>query len=107
MRFGSPTRGVDRLPGPSEKCEGRLFELGSEKSVAKPQEYDVVQLLRAMPQHDLPVGSKGAVVMDHSKYADKSLPATYEVEFFDSKGVTQAVVTVYEEDLQVVSRSHY
>jgi len=72
----------------------------------KPQEYDVVELLCAMPEHNLQVGSRGAVVMDHTKYSEETLSAAYEVEFFDLQGITQAVITVCEEDLQVVSRSH-
>lgn len=72
----------------------------------KPEEYDVVQLLRPLPEHNLPAGARGAVVLGYTKDADKSLPAAYEVEFTDGHGVTLAVVTVYEEDLQVVSRSH-
>jgi hypothetical protein len=73
--------------------------------VAKPEEYDTVRLLRALPEHNLPAGAKGAVVMDHTKYSDKNLPAAYEVEFFDSQGLTQAVLTIYADDLEVVSRS--
>lgn len=71
----------------------------------KPEEYDVVQLLRPLPEYNLPAGSRGAVVMDYTKYSDKSLPPAYEVEFTDGHGVTLAVVTVYEEDLEVVERS--
>jgi hypothetical protein len=72
----------------------------------KPEEYDTVQLLRPMPEYNLPAGAKGAVVLDYTKDSDKSLPPAYEVEFTDGHGVTLAVVTVYEEDLEVVSRSH-
>jgi hypothetical protein len=72
----------------------------------KPEEYDVVQLRRPLQEYNLPAGAKGAVVFDHTKDADTSLPAAYEVEFTDGHGTTLAVVTVYEEDLQVVSRSH-
>ncbi len=70
----------------------------------KPEEYDVVRLLRPLPEHNLPAGSRGAVVMDYTKYSDKDLPPAYEVEFMDSDGVTQAVVTIYEKDLEVVWR---
>jgi hypothetical protein len=70
----------------------------------KPEEYDVVQLLRPLPEYNLPAGSEGTVVMDHKKYSNKDLPPAYEVEFMDSDGVTQAVVTVYENDLEVVWR---
>ena len=73
--------------------------------MVKPEEYDVVRLLRPLPEHNLLAGSRGTVVMDHTKYSDINLPAAYEVEFFDSHGLTQAVLTIYGEDLEVVSRS--
>ncbi|WP_081968225.1 DUF4926 domain-containing protein [Mycobacterium kyorinense] len=70
----------------------------------KPEEYDVVRLLRPLPEHNLPAGSSGVVVMDYTKYSDRDLPPAYEVEFADSDGVTQALVTVAENDLEVVRR---
>jgi hypothetical protein len=70
----------------------------------KPEEHDVVRLLRDLPEHNLSAGSTGAVVMDYSKHSDEKLPAAYEVEFVDSEGVTKALVTVAEDDLEVVSR---
>ena len=70
----------------------------------KPQEYDVVRLLRALPEHNLAAGAVGAVVMDYSKYPDGDRAPAYEVEFTNSDGVTQALVTVAEDDLEVVSR---
>jgi hypothetical protein len=70
----------------------------------KPEEYDVVRLLRDLPEHNLSAGSTGAVVMDYTKHSDGNLPPAYEVEFVDSSGVTQAVVTVGADDLEVISR---
>jgi Domain of unknown function (DUF4926) len=70
----------------------------------KPEEYDVVRLLQPLPEHDLPAGSTGTVVVDYTTFSNKDLPPAYEVEFMDSDGVTQAVVTVYEKDLEVVLR---
>jgi len=75
----------------------------------KPKEYDVVRLLRPLPEYNLAAGSTGAVVMDYSKHPDSKhpdgdLPPAHEVEFTDSDGVTQALVTVAEDDLEVVSR---
>jgi hypothetical protein len=70
----------------------------------KPKEYDVVRLLRALPEHNLPAGSIGAVVIDYTELSKRDLPPAYEVEFTDSDGVTQALVTVSEDDLEVVSR---
>ena len=60
------------------------------------QEYDVVRLRRALPEHQLPEGSIGAVVMI---YRD---PPAYEVEFCDSDGVTIALATLSETDLEKV-----
>jgi len=70
----------------------------------KPEEYDVVRLLRDLPEHNLSAGSTGAVVMDYTKQSDGNLPPAYEVEFVDSYGATQALVTVSGDDLEVVSR---
>ena len=67
-----------------------------------PQENDVVRLLRPVPQHDLPTGAQGTVVM---VYRDAGLPPAYEVEFADADGITQAVVTLKPEDLEVTWRA--
>ncbi|WP_236591198.1 DUF4926 domain-containing protein [Mycobacterium paraintracellulare] len=71
----------------------------------KPEEYDVVELLRALPEHSLPAGSRGTVVMDYTKDSDKGLPPAYEVEFSDADGSTLAVVTVARDVLKVVWRT--
>lgn len=42
--------------------------------------------------------------MDYTNYSKKGLPPAYEVEFTDPDGVTAAVVTVAEKDLEVVWR---
>ena len=70
----------------------------------KPEELDVVRLLRDLPEHNLSAGSTGAVVMDYTKHSGGNLPAAYEVEFVDPDGTTQALVTIAEEDLEVVWR---
>jgi hypothetical protein len=70
----------------------------------KPQECDVVQLLRPLPEQNLPAGSRGSIVMDYTRYSDNDLPPAYEVEFLNSYGVTQALITVSGDDLEVVSR---
>jgi hypothetical protein len=70
----------------------------------KPNEYDVVQLLRTLPEHGLTAGSRGTVLIDHTKYIDKGTPPAYEVEFMDNAGVTLAVITVPEDNLEVVWR---
>jgi hypothetical protein len=70
----------------------------------KPEELDIVRLLRPLPEHDLPAGAEGTVVMDYTQYPPKDLPRAYEVEFADADGVTQALVTIREEDLEVINR---
>jgi hypothetical protein len=60
------------------------------------QEYDVVRLRRSLPEHHLSEGAIGAIVL---VFAD---PPAYEVEFCDKEGVTLALVTLNEEDLEKV-----
>lgn len=71
----------------------------------KPEEYDVVELLRPLPEQNLPAGARGTVVVDYTKDSNKSLPAAYEVEFSDADGLTQALVTLAGHDLKVVWRT--
>lgn len=65
----------------------------------KIQEFDIVRLTKAMPEHNLADGAKGTVVLDHF-----SAPAAYEVEFLDSEGRTIALVTLHGSDLEFVQR---
>ncbi len=62
----------------------------------KLKEYDVVRLIRPLPEHQLSSGATGAVVMVYAS------PVAYEVEFTDGQGRTIAIVTLREEDLQRV-----
>ena len=55
-----------------------------------------------MPEHNLPAGAVGTVVMDYTKFGPSDLPPAYEVEFIDSQGNTEALVTVPEEFLEVI-----
>ncbi|OBI05082.1 hypothetical protein A5679_14145 [Mycobacterium scrofulaceum] len=64
----------------------------------------MIRLLRPLPEHDLPAGFRGTVVMDYSKGANANLPPAYEVEFADADGITRALVTFTEHDLEVVWR---
>lgn len=73
----------------------------------KPREHDVVRLLRALPEHNLPAGSKGTVVVDYTQYSDGALPAEYEVEFANSDGSAHAMFTVSGDDLEVMWRPGY
>lgn len=74
------------------------------RKAMKPEEYDVVRLVRALPERGLPAGSRGTVVTDYTKSSNADLPPAYEVEFSDADGITQALVTVAECDLDVVWR---
>jgi hypothetical protein len=72
--------------------------------MSKPQEYDIVRLLQALPEHNLPVGSRGTVVMDYSRYSGGEAVDAYEVEFVAADGTTQSLVTVPGELIEVVTK---
>jgi len=44
-----------------------------------PLEYDVVRLLRPLPEHDLLAGATGTVLMDYGKYS-QGRPAISKVQ---------------------------
>lgn len=73
----------------------------------KPEENDIVRLLRPLPEHNLPAGSTGTVVVDYAEYSHGALPAEYEVGFANSDDCTRTLVTVSDDDLQIVSRPRY
>lgn len=60
----------------------------------KLREYDVVRLRHPLPEHQLEAGALGAIVM---VYTD---PPGYEVEFTDADGITLALVTLYDADVE-------
>lgn len=62
-------------------------------------EYDVVRSIRSLSD-DIPRGTSGAVLMVFA-----STPPQYEVEFVNGEGESLAVVTVKEEDLELVQRA--
>jgi Domain of unknown function (DUF4926) len=66
--------------------------------MTKPELFDVVQLLTPLPDHNLQIGSQGAIV-------DEYEGEFYEVEFTDRKGETLALVTLSSEQFVVVWRS--
>ncbi len=82
-----------------------VFNLQTLVARCPPQEYDVVQLRRALPEHELPAGCTGTVVMDYSIHSGGVGRPAYEVEFTDAGGATKALVTVAEDDLEVTWRS--
>jgi uncharacterized protein DUF4926 len=73
----------------------------------KPEENDIVRLLRPLPEHNLRAGSTGTVVVDYTEYSEGALPAKYEVEFANSEDNSQTLVTVRDDDLQILSRPRY
>ncbi|ORB72856.1 hypothetical protein BST44_17190 [Mycobacterium scrofulaceum] len=62
----------------------------------------MVRLLRALPEHNLAAGVRGTVVMDYPTESNEA--RAYEVEFSDADGITQALVTLAVDDLEVVWR---
>ncbi len=84
--------------------DGDPYEQMRERKALRPREYDVIRLLLPLPEHNLPAGSRGTIVMDYTKDSDSTLPSAYEVEFSDADGVTQALVTLSGDDLEVVWR---
>ena len=66
----------------------------------EPKELDVVKLRSAIPDHDLPAGTEGTIVND---IQTEGLRA-YLVEFSDDEGITQALIHVAEDNLEVVWR---
>ncbi|MGH3542016.1 MAG: DUF4926 domain-containing protein [Mycobacterium sp.] len=73
----------------------------------KPEEHDIVRLLRPLPGHKLPAGSTGTVVVDYAKYSGGDGPLEYEVEFTDSDGATNVLATLSMDDIEIVSRPGY
>jgi Domain of unknown function (DUF4926) len=61
-------------------------------------EYDVVKLKQ--PKAGLPAGAIGAIVMVYD-----SLPRGYDVEFTNAEGVTLALLTLGDDDLEAVQSS--
>ncbi len=59
-------------------------------------EYDVVKLKR--PLSGLEAGAVGAILMVYD-----SVPPGYEVEFTDQDGVTLALLTLRDDDLEPVT----
>jgi hypothetical protein len=61
-------------------------------------EYDVVRLKRALPEHGLAAGAVGTILILHREsppYED-----AFEVEFCDDDGGTIALITVHARDLE-------
>ena len=62
-------------------------------------EYDLVRLRR--PKASLPVGAIGTIVMFY-EWPRRG----YEVEFTDSFGVTLALLTLYDDDLEAAGQEN-
>lgn len=63
------------------------------------EEYDVVQLKHDLPEHNLKVGTQGAIVMVHTHPY-----RAYEVELIDDEGWTLEVLTLTDADLLAVAK---
>ncbi len=73
----------------------------------KPQEGDTIRLRRSLPEHNLPAGSTGTVVVDYAKYSSSDDPLEYEVQFADPDGTTELFATLCVDDVELVSRPGY
>lgn len=62
-------------------------------------EYEVVYLIRKIPNSNLPIGAIGTVLIMHDKPH-----RAYEVEFLGRYGETLDIVTVVDQDIQSVNR---
>jgi hypothetical protein len=72
-----------------------------------PEKGDVVRPRRSLPEHHLPAGSTGTVVVDYAKYSGSDEPLEYEVEFAGSDAETKVLVTLTVDDIEIVSRPRY
>lgn len=61
---------------------------------------EIVRLKRDLPDENLTEGERGTVVMVYPQHLSPHLPQAYEVEFCDEDGVTLALVTLMESDLE-------
>jgi len=64
----------------------------------KPMLYDVVELVRPLPEENLPAGSQGTIVHQHNDHA-------FLVEFSNDQGETTALTTLFREQFIVVWRA--
>lgn len=60
------------------------------------KEYDLVRLRRPLPEHGLLPGAIGTIVLAYEA------PGAFEVEFADEEGVTIALATLGENDIEHV-----
>ncbi len=61
------------------------------------REYDMVRLIRDIPELNLQAGDVGVVVI---VYNEPNLPRAFEVDFSNIKEKTLKTATLYEEDLE-------
>src|SRR5262245_23398191 len=66
------------------------------KSKRRPNELELVALLRDLPEFRLRAGQIGTVVLVHE-------PDALEVEFVDREGDTVAILTVLDKDVRVAA----
>jgi hypothetical protein len=63
------------------------------------EEHDVMRLVRPLPEHGLPAGATGTIVLIYDNPSE-----AYEVEFTDPDGYTIALVTLLPDQLKLVVR---
>jgi len=73
----------------------------------KPEEGDTVRLRRNLPEHRLPAGLHGTIIVDYAKYTDSDEPVDYEVQFTGPDGTTDLFENLSADDVEVVSRPSY
>lgn len=61
------------------------------------QEYDVVRLKKARPLVNVNISDKGTVLM---VFNEPNLPRAYEVEFVNEEGLTIALITVFDDEIE-------
>lgn len=66
----------------------------------------IVTLRRDLPDVPLRAGTVGTVVMVYPVLLSPNLPQAYEVEFSDQDGITLALVTLMESDIEPASVSN-
>lgn len=94
----------DIVAGFLQELRGYQIALAPED---KPEEGDMVRLRRSLPEHGLPAGSPGTVLVDYAKYTGSDVPLDYGVEFTSPDGTTDLFENLSVDDVEVVSRPSY
>lgn len=63
------------------------------------KEYDVIRLKEPISSQNVSVGDEGTILMI---FDEPNLPKAYEVEFVDKEGLTIALVTVADDEIEPI-----